>query len=50
MDILNEVVFRKVFQSGIVINDDAVYITVRFKIGEKKFMFPDAFDGFLSTG
>ena len=49
MDLLNKVVFHKVFQSGIVIDVDAAYITVRFKVGEKKFMFPDAFDGFLST-
>lgn len=48
----NATVYHKSFGAGIVTNLDKKqkYIRVKFSIGEKKFVFPDAFkNGFLKT-
>ena len=43
-------VFHKVFKEGIVIKFDGKYVTVKFDMGEKKFMYPMAFiGGFLEV-
>jgi len=42
-------VSHKKFGDGIIIDYDSSYITVKFSEGEKKFGYPNAFDGYLST-
>lgn len=49
MDLINSVVIHKVFGEGIIINHEHSYLTVKFQQGEKKFVFPNAFDGYLTT-
>lgn len=43
MDLVNKNVMHKTFGKGNVINYDDSYINIRFKSGNKKFSFPDAF-------
>lgn len=47
MDLENEIVIHKVYGEGSVLNVDGDKLIVVFTSGEKKFMFPDAFNGFL---
>lgn len=49
MDLINMKVSHKVFGDGIIIDKEDSYLTVKFYIGEKKFRYPNAFDGYLST-
>ena len=49
MDLMNLKVSHKIFGDGIIIDNDSLYITVKFSEGEKKFGYPNAFDGYLST-
>lgn len=42
-------VSHKVWGKGIVVEQKDSIITVRFAVGDKKFIFPTAFDSFLST-
>jgi hypothetical protein len=49
MDLINMKVSHKIFGDGIIIKNDDSYITVKFSEGEKKFGYPNAFDGYLST-
>ena len=49
MDLINMKVSHKVFGDGIIIDKEDSYLTVKFYIGEKKFGYPNAFDGYLST-
>ncbi|MEG1633373.1 MAG: hypothetical protein RR314_04915 [Oscillospiraceae bacterium] len=49
MDLLQQEVTHKAFGKGRVTAFDETYITVRFETGEKRFIFPDAFQGFLSA-
>ena len=46
---LGSVVTHKAWGNGIVVEQTDSIITVRFDIGDKKFIFPAAFDSFLST-
>lgn len=49
MDLINLMVKHKVFGEGIIISHENSYITVKFQQGEKKFIFPNVFDGYLTT-
>jgi hypothetical protein len=49
MGLLNMKVSHKTFGDGIIIDKDSSYITVKFSEGEKKFIYHNAFDGYLST-
>ena len=41
-------VYHKVFKDGTVVKFDGKFVTVRFDMGEKKFMYPAGFtEGFL---
>ena len=39
---------HKSFGDGVVTQRDGKYITVKFNSAEKKFVYPDVFDGFLT--
>ncbi len=45
---VNAAVVHKVFGHGTVTATDGKYITVRFHDIEKKFVYPDVFDGFMT--
>lgn len=47
MNLLNQSVTNKVYGQGTVTAQDKTYIYVSFSVGEKKFKYPEAFDGFL---
>lgn len=49
MDLINLTVKHKVYGEGIIISHENSYITVRFQQGEKKFIFPNSFDEYLTT-
>lgn len=49
MDLINMKVSHKIFGTGIIVDKIGSYITVKFSEGEKKFGYPNAFDGYLST-
>lgn len=49
MDLINLMVKHKVFGEGIIISHENSYITVKFQQAEKKFIFPNDFDGYLTT-
>lgn len=51
MDLLNERVEHTLYGTGVIVNVKEDSIQVRFldPIGEKKFLFPDAFDKFLKA-
>lgn len=48
MDLINIEVRHKVFGKGIIIANENSYITVRFQNDKKKFIYPNAFDGYLT--
>lgn len=48
MDLINMKVSHKVFGDGIIIAKDSLYITVKFCNDEKKFIYPNVFDGYLT--
>ncbi len=43
-------VYHKVFKDGTVVKFDGKFVTVRFDMGEKKFMYPDGFVGGFLKG
>lgn len=47
MNLNNEIVIHKVFGEGSILQLEGDTLTVAFISGEKKFIFPDAFNGFL---
>lgn len=48
-DIIGKTVYHKTFGEGKITYCDWIHITVRFNVGEKKFLFPNAFEyGHLS--
>lgn len=49
MDLIGEIVVHKVFGEGTIINHTEDYLTISFKQGEKKFVYPDAFKAFLKA-
>ncbi len=49
INIINKKVHHKVFGEGVVLFLDGSYLLVEFSVGQKKFVYPDAFDGFLSA-
>lgn len=49
MDLINIKVRHKVFGEGIIVANKNSYITVRFQDDEKKFIYPNAFDGYLTA-
>ncbi len=46
---LGAVVIHKIWGKGFVVEQTGTSIVVHFDIGDKKFVFPSAFDSFLST-
>lgn len=49
MNLINIKVEHKKFGVGIIVEQNDAYLTIKFDIGEKKFMYPDCFaQGFLS--
>lgn len=44
----NLVVKHTSFGEGVIIAQDSKYITVRFAVAEKKFVYPDIFEKFLT--
>lgn len=49
MDLRNQKVLHKAFGEGKVVHQDGNYLTISFQAGEKKFLYPDAFRGFLQA-
>lgn len=49
INLINQKVRHKVFGDGVILSLDKSYLVVEFPIGQKKFIYPDAFDGFLSV-
>lgn len=49
MNLINMKVSHKIFGDGIIIAKENSYITVKFCNNEKKFIYPNAFDGYLTT-
>lgn len=49
MDLMNIKVRHKVFGDGITVAKENSYITVKFCNEEKKFIYPNAFDGYLTA-
>lgn len=49
MNLINMKVSHKIFGDGIIITREDSYITVKFSNDEKKFIYPNAFDGYLTT-
>lgn len=47
MDLIDQSVVNKVYGRGIIKSQDSNYVYVAFKVGEKKFKYPEAFDVFL---
>ena len=48
MSLVNTKVVHKKFGEGVIIAEDNIYLTIKFQVGEKKFMYPDCFaQGFL---
>ncbi len=47
--VLNNLVVRhKAFGLGTVVETDGKYMTVRFEVGDKHFVYPDSFEKFLT--
>ncbi len=40
-------VTHKIFGHGVIIAQEGHYLVVRFSVGEKQFVYPDVFDGFM---
>lgn len=49
MELINLKVKHKVFGEGVIIANESSYVTVRFQKDEKKFMYPNAFDLYLTV-
>jgi hypothetical protein len=49
MNLVNQKVHHKAFGKGTVLSFNGGYLLVDFPIGQKRFIYPDAFDRFLST-
>lgn len=49
MNLINMKVKHKVFGEGTIINKENSYITIKFSNEEKKFIYPNAFDGYLTA-
>ena len=49
MNLTNQIVIHKAFGEGTIIEHSGNYLTVSFQMGDKKFIFPDAFRNFLSA-
>ena len=49
MNLINMKVGHNIFGDGIIVAKEDSYITVKFSNDEKKFIYPNAFDGYLST-
>ncbi|HZK87386.1 MAG TPA: hypothetical protein VFC40_05445 [Syntrophomonas sp.] len=49
MDLIGQAVVHQTFGEGIVINQTENVLTVSFKHEEKKFVYPNAFEGFLKA-
>ncbi len=47
MDLTNKQVLHKCFGKGNIVDCDDSYMLINFKTGNKKFVYPDAFDGYL---
>lgn len=48
MDLLRQAVIHKTFGKGEIVAFDGNYLTALFGCGEKRFIFPDAFYGFMT--
>lgn len=48
MNLTNIRVKHKVFGEGVILNNENSYLTVQFKDCEKKFVYPQVFDGYLT--
>src|SRR5699024_6613794 len=48
IDLVNKQVTHKSFGKGSILDYDDSYIRIRFKCGEKRFVYPDAFSKFLT--
>lgn len=48
MNLIGIEVIHKSFGNGSVVEESDEYITIKFLIGIKKFLYPDAFENFLS--
>ena len=49
MNLKNQIVLHRVFGKGKIIEHSEEYLTISFDCGEKKFIFPDAFNNFISA-
>lgn len=49
LNLIGQKVSHKAFGEGTVTNHSGNYLTIEFKVGEKKFFYPDAFENFLSA-
>lgn len=49
MNIKDKIVSHKIFGEGKVVDHTGGYLTILFSQGEKKFVFPDSFKGFLKA-
>lgn len=48
MDIINQIVIHKAYGEGKIIDiDNRNYLTIQFQQGEKKFLYPTSFQGYL---
>lgn len=47
MDLTNKKVVHKSFGKGKIVECDDSYMLIEFETGDKKFVYPDAFDGYL---
>ncbi|WFA10060.1 hypothetical protein [Tissierella sp. Yu-01] len=47
MDLKNKIVMHKVFGEGKIVSFSDDYISIEFSVGEKRFLFPDAFKRFI---
>lgn len=47
MDLTNKQVLHKSFGKGNIVDCGDYYMVINFKTGNKKFVYPDAFDGYL---
>ncbi len=48
MELSDQQVFHTQFGEGRIVGLDGSFITIRFQSGEKKFLFPDAFESYLT--
>lgn len=48
MELLNKKVKHKVFGEGKIVRFKGKHLSIKFKVGEKKFVYPDCFENFLT--